>query len=573
MAFTPILIPQDFAGKGAMSLPDQPAMPAEDLKAAFDSPARQVCAPAFNRLITEMGAETAAASLGAEAPTGRTVSSKTVQAGLNKLSSDLTDLETSTAPAIEDAHTHENKALLDTYEQTEEDLADAVAKKHEHENKAIIDKFADNSGLEYDGTAVFDYDNQGNKPQINGNTLTGNKSNADLGIPTTLAELSDDATHRVVTDTEKGTWNGKSLVSYVQTYSQAGQKIGTITIDGTPTDLVAPTGGGGGGGGAVDSVNGQTGIVVLDMDDINDTSIASLADQDTLVYNGTAGTWGNEPLADVALTNSYNDLDNLPTIPDGLADLTDDVAISSPSNGQILQHNGTKWANANMPSIPSDLDDLSDVVITTPSADQVLKYDGTSSKWINATAPTTGHVMNPLPDEDLTEQDVVDAVTAANSVAHPGENDEVASLFGIASWSNTMSKTFLVKGIAGGSTPISQTGIGTWPADIDNPTALEKANWIPVAELYNIGAVGKENIEVKILFDPAKSGTVALGGWIIDDNETMQDPEYPLDPTKTISCGKMCIKFANEISEPDTHTAVVGVKIIINRTETVDVSF
>ena len=36
-------------------------------------------------------------------------------------------------------HEHANKALLDTYDQTNADLADAVAKKHEHANKAELD--------------------------------------------------------------------------------------------------------------------------------------------------------------------------------------------------------------------------------------------------------------------------------------------------------------------------------------------------------------------------------------------------------------------------------------------------
>lgn len=40
------------------------------------------------------------------------------------------------------AHTHSNKALLDTYTQTEANLADAVAKKHSHANAAELDKFA-----------------------------------------------------------------------------------------------------------------------------------------------------------------------------------------------------------------------------------------------------------------------------------------------------------------------------------------------------------------------------------------------------------------------------------------------
>lgn len=38
-----------------------------------------------------------------------------------------------------DTHTHGNKALLDTYTQTEANLADAVAKKHEHSNLAVLE--------------------------------------------------------------------------------------------------------------------------------------------------------------------------------------------------------------------------------------------------------------------------------------------------------------------------------------------------------------------------------------------------------------------------------------------------
>lgn len=41
--------------------------------------------------------------------------------------------------ASEGNHSHANKALLDTYTQTEANLADAVAKKHEHANKELLD--------------------------------------------------------------------------------------------------------------------------------------------------------------------------------------------------------------------------------------------------------------------------------------------------------------------------------------------------------------------------------------------------------------------------------------------------
>ena len=38
-----------------------------------------------------------------------------------------------------DAHTHANKALLDTYDQTNDNIKDAVAKKHSHANADVLD--------------------------------------------------------------------------------------------------------------------------------------------------------------------------------------------------------------------------------------------------------------------------------------------------------------------------------------------------------------------------------------------------------------------------------------------------
>lgn len=76
------------------------------------------------------------------------------------------------------------------------------------------------------------------------NTWNGKADTTD--IPTDLSDLNDDSTHRLVTDTEKTTWNGKSAVSYNQIQA-TGTKIAEITIDGTITNIFAPTGGGGGG--------------------------------------------------------------------------------------------------------------------------------------------------------------------------------------------------------------------------------------------------------------------------------------------------------------------------------------
>lgn len=54
---------------------------------------------------------------------------------------DLTAAIGRIAALEKDTHTHANEALLDTYDQTNEDLKDAVAKKHSHANKTELDKF------------------------------------------------------------------------------------------------------------------------------------------------------------------------------------------------------------------------------------------------------------------------------------------------------------------------------------------------------------------------------------------------------------------------------------------------
>lgn len=89
--------------------------------------------------------------------------------------------------------------------------------------------------IEIQGGGSSDYEELENLPKVNDVELKGNKSLSDLGIenyddtqikqdivnlqnnkantsdvPTQLSQLTDDETHRVVTDTEKATWNNKS---------------------------------------------------------------------------------------------------------------------------------------------------------------------------------------------------------------------------------------------------------------------------------------------------------------------------------------------------------------------------
>ena len=65
-----------------------------------------------------------------------------------------------------------------------------------------------------------------------------------------------------------------------------------------------------------------------------------------------------------------------------------DVNLTSLANNQILKYDSTssKWVNANESGGgASVLDDLTDVNITTPTDGQVLTYDSTNQEWINET--------------------------------------------------------------------------------------------------------------------------------------------------------------------------------------------
>jgi hypothetical protein len=91
-------------------------------------------------------------------------------------------------------------------------------------------------------------------------------------------------------------------------------------------------------------------------------TVASVAD-----YVAASGAGGSSGGGGAGATNL-----------DGLTD----VAITSPSNGQVLKYNGSSWINDAPPAAATDLDSLTDVAISSPSSSQVIKYNGTA--WANA---------------------------------------------------------------------------------------------------------------------------------------------------------------------------------------------
>jgi hypothetical protein len=141
---------------------------------------------------------------------------------------------------------------------------------------------------------------------VNGKALSGNVtlSASDVKalpdtttIPTTLASLAEDATHRVVTDAEKTTWNAKSNFS------------------GSYNDLTnKPT----------------------------IPSTAGLASE-TYVNNAVAGKVDANTLATVATSGSYNDLNDKPTIPSIAGLATEEYVNNAVANIVLISEGGKRF--------------------------------------------------------------------------------------------------------------------------------------------------------------------------------------------------------------------------------------
>ena len=106
--------------------------------------------------------------------------------------------------ASEGNHSHANKALLDTYTQTEADLADAVAKKHAHENAAALDMIT--------GTKITNWDaaEQNAKDYADGlNTAMDGRVQAVEGK---AHEHANKTVLDGITAANIASWNGKAKV-------------------------------------------------------------------------------------------------------------------------------------------------------------------------------------------------------------------------------------------------------------------------------------------------------------------------------------------------------------------------
>lgn len=161
------------------------------------------------------------------------------------------------------------------------------------------------------------------------------------------------------------------------------------SIDGQTESLNVPVAISQGGTGSATAAGARTNLglgTAATTSSDNYATAAQGALADTAVQPADLGT--------VATSNSYDDLDDLPTL--GTAAATDAVAYATAAQGTLADSavqpgdlatvatTGDYDDLSNKPTIPTDLDSLTDVVITAVANNEILKYNGTN--WVNAAA-------------------------------------------------------------------------------------------------------------------------------------------------------------------------------------------
>lgn len=143
-------------------------------------------------------------------------------------------------------------------------------------------------------------------------------------IPTDLADLADDSTHRLVTDVEKNIWNTKSNFSGSYT-----DLVNKPTIPTQLSQLSSDT--------THRTVTDAEKNIWNNKSDFNDipTQLSQLSQDSThrLVTDSEKNTWNNKS----DFSGSYNDLTNKPTIPTVSTSVTSTSTTTAASSSAVKQ--------------------------------------------------------------------------------------------------------------------------------------------------------------------------------------------------------------------------------------------
>jgi len=119
------------------------------------------------------------------------------------------------------------------------------------------------------------------------------------------------------------------------------------------------------------------------LNDLTDVDTTGQAFKKVLYYDGTK--WVPYMLSAVAYSGDYQDLSHQPAIPKTIADL---IGYGTNANDIILW-NGTQWIVSAIPTPKLALDDLQDVDVPSPTDGQVLVWSDFDNRWIASTISFT----------------------------------------------------------------------------------------------------------------------------------------------------------------------------------------
>jgi hypothetical protein len=389
----------------------------------------------------------------------------------------------------------------------------------------------------------------------------------DLAIPDELADLTDDSTHRVVTDTQISTWDGKQdtltagtginidpLTNTISATAPSIKGYKRVTVAGTNIDasqaedsieFIAGTGmtitpdavnktvtfvssGGGGSstGDMLKMVYDQNNNGIVDKaETLNDGTTALSASIVELNYSdGVTSNIQDQLNAKAAATHTHvkTDITDFPTIPTALIQLdctgdsqhrvvTDaekqtwnnkqNALTAGPGvtiTGNTISAAGVQsdWTESD-PTDPSyivnkpTLGDLALINIDSASSTKVLQGDGT---WIN---PPAGYDM--IPNNT--------AITSLTTKATDSTDDDVASGYAIANWSNAEITTLMAHIDSGDDT------VGAWNDAWE--TDGIRTGWVWHECLYH--TIPDNEVEISIDFDIGGKEVVGLYAYRVDD--------------------------------------------------------
>ena len=158
-----------------------------------------------------------------------------------------------------------------------------------------------------------------------------------------------------------------------------------------------------------------------------------------------------------------------------------DVTTTTPSSGEALVWDGTKWTNGT-PTL--DVDDLNDVTITTPTDGEILVYN--DGVWENQANPAS--TQNFAPDYDDTQTYNTNDKVIYQGLLYICNDDNVTG-----TWDATKWDAFTVADISGDSIPMSPND----PDKVaDRITALEsgKLNVSAIKTLEGTGTTDATGI-------------------------------------------------------------------------------